>query len=70
MKKEMLIESLEEERAENIRLQAEVDRARLALRTISDGLSILACVAWDAKITEFEFLFKDYAPFKNLKVKK
>ncbi len=63
---EMLKEAFEDEHDENMRLQAEVDRSRIALKVISDGLSILSTIAWDAKASEFESLFKDYAPFKNI----
>jgi hypothetical protein len=66
VKYEQYRDAFSELEEENEVLRLELERALPALNLISEGLSVLATIAIDARPNEFETLCKDYAPFKNL----
>ena len=66
LKWEMCLEKIEEQEEEIKSLIIQRERDQAALKLISAGLSVLDCMATGAKPSEFETLFKDYAPFNNI----
>ncbi|SEQ37143.1 hypothetical protein [Giesbergeria anulus] len=63
---EMCLEKIEEQESEIDRLVGELKRTLSALTLISEGLTVLDIMATVARPSEFEILFKDYAPFSNI----
>ena len=66
LKWEMCLEKIEEQEEEIKSLIIQRERDQAALKLISAGLGVLDCMATVAKPSEFETLFKDYAPFNNI----
>ena len=62
----MCLDKIEEQESEIEVLTRELTRTQAALTLISEGLSVLDTMASVARPSEFETLFKDYAPFKNI----
>ena len=63
---ELCLEKIEEQEGEIEVLERELARAQSALTLISEGLSVLGSMATVARPSEFETLFRDYAPFNNI----
>lgn len=66
IKWEMCLEKIEEQEEEIKSLIIQRERDQSALKLISAGLGVLDGMATVAKPSEFEVLFKDYMPFKNI----
>lgn len=66
IKWEMCLEKIEEQEGEIEVLTRELERTRSALTLISEGLGVLDQMATVARPSEFETLFRDYAPFNNI----
>ena len=62
----MCLEKIEEQEGEIKALERELNRAQSALTLISEGLNVLHTMGTMARPSEFEILFKDYAPFNNI----
>lgn len=62
----MCLDKIEEQESEIEVLTRELARTQAALTLISEGLGVLDIMASVARPSEFETLFKDYAPFKNI----
>lgn len=62
----MCLDKIEEQESEIEVLTRELTRTQAALTLVSEGLSVLDTMASVARPSEFETLFKDYAPFKNI----
>ena len=63
---QLCLEKIEEQEGEIEVLERELNRAQSALTLISEGLNVLGSMATVARPAEFETLFRDYAPFKNI----
>ena len=66
LKWEMCLEKIEEQGGEILVLERELKRTQAALKLIDDGLHILNSISMVNKPSEYETLFKDYAPFNNI----
>lgn len=66
LKYEMCLERIETLDEEAQIADAELARLRTAMTLISEGLSVLDSMATVARPSEYETLFKDYAPFNNI----
>jgi len=66
LKWEMCLEKIDEQEGEIVVLERELNRTQSALTLISEGLNVLHTMGTMARPSEFEILFKDYAPFNNI----
>lgn len=66
LKWEMCLERITEQDEEIETLERELKRSQSALTLIAEGLHVLHVMGTVAKPSEFETLFKDYAPFHNI----
>ena len=66
IKWEMCLERIEEQADEIEVLERELNRAQSALTLLSEGLHVLGSIATVARPSEYETLFRDFAPFNNI----